>query len=198
MILARRHEQELAEIKALAQQLDWHVQQGLEDLKQLREAYDRSPAEVSGIGPLVAFVHIPKTAGGSVTRMLSAVYSRRGVIKTGNYVRGPERTQNKLGRLGELAAQWSSSRGRAHAIWSPAREQPAAGHAVHHIPPRACRSGPFTLLPAYPPPRNGECGARDTGSGQARELARGGAGREADAPAMQSLHALPLLAPYAR
>jgi hypothetical protein len=72
---ARQHEQELAEIKALAHELDRRMQQGLEQLERIKEAQDRlvapgqSPVRSAvggnGAGPLVAFVHIPKTAGAS-------------------------------------------------------------------------------------------------------------------------------------
>jgi hypothetical protein len=54
-------------------------------------------SEVSDSEPLVAFVHIPKTAGGTATSMLNALYSKQEVRKTGNYLRGgPGKTERKI------------------------------------------------------------------------------------------------------
>jgi hypothetical protein len=46
--------------------------------------------------PLIAFVHIPKTAGGTVTTMFSAAWGKKCINKTGNYVSGPEKTVGKV------------------------------------------------------------------------------------------------------
>jgi hypothetical protein len=46
--------------------------------------------------PLLAFVHIPKTAGGTVTNMLASAYSKAAVHKAGNYMKGPDKTTRKV------------------------------------------------------------------------------------------------------
>jgi hypothetical protein len=96
VLFTRRHEQELAEIKALTHELDQHVQTGLERMKQIREAQDRLLLGASRSEPLLAFVHIPKTAGATVTSMLAAAYSKPEVHKAGNYMRGPAKTAQKV------------------------------------------------------------------------------------------------------
>jgi hypothetical protein len=88
-MFARRHEQDLAEIKALADEL-----------------------ESDDAGPLLAFVHIPKTAGGTVTSMLAAAYSKRGIAKTGNYIKGPEKTVRKVTRRPGAWESWHRGGGR--------------------------------------------------------------------------------------
>ncbi len=47
---------------------------------------------------MIAFVHIPKTAGGTVTTMFTAAYSDAGVKNAGNYMKGAERTVTKVER----------------------------------------------------------------------------------------------------
>jgi hypothetical protein len=49
--------------------------------------------------PLLAFVHIPKTAGGTVTTMLTRAYGEDGVGNAGNYLRDPETTPTMIARL---------------------------------------------------------------------------------------------------
>jgi hypothetical protein len=51
-----------------------------------------------GAAPLVAFVHVPKTAGATVTSMLMSAYSRQEVRNAGNYLRHPETTPAKIAR----------------------------------------------------------------------------------------------------
>jgi hypothetical protein len=119
MIFSRRHEQELAEIKALAYELDERTRKGLAQLKLIRGAQERlaghgatsvdqssqtaAPASEDASAdvtpwpgdrpaPLLAFVHIPKTAGGTVISMFAAAYSKSGVRDGGNYLRSPQRT----------------------------------------------------------------------------------------------------------
>jgi hypothetical protein len=93
-------EQELAEIQSLALELDRSVKETLGQLKGIREGNDA--------GPLLVFVHIPKTAGGTVTSMLTAAYSRQAVRDAGNYARAPEKIERKirstLRRGGRVAA----------------------------------------------------------------------------------------------
>jgi hypothetical protein len=122
MEFSSRHERELAEIKALTNELDQRVQEGLGELERIRESQDKamgragdprrgrhrsgtqnarrpsSAADRDGSEPLLAFVHIPKTAGGSVMSMFTAAYSKKGVKKTGNYVSNPEKTQRKISK----------------------------------------------------------------------------------------------------
>jgi hypothetical protein len=121
-MFTRRHEQELAEIKALAHELDQHVQRSLERLEQIREAQAdlvppgrpraSSAVDGNGVEPLVAFVHIPKTAGGSVTTMLSTAYSRTGVTDTGNYVASPEANLRKTTKRPGAWERWRRGGGR--------------------------------------------------------------------------------------
>jgi sulfotransferase famil protein len=101
-----RHEQDLAEIKALYGALDQHVREGLAQLARIREAQERlaargqprasSAVDRNGGEPLVAFVHIPKTAGGAVTTMFANAYSRKGTYNTANYISSPEKTVAKV------------------------------------------------------------------------------------------------------
>jgi hypothetical protein len=51
-----------------------------------------------GGSPPLAFVHIPKTAGGTVKGILVSAYSRRAVQDAGNYPRNPTKTVAKLAR----------------------------------------------------------------------------------------------------
>jgi hypothetical protein len=48
-------------------------------------AHARAHSVGPGAGPLIAFVHIPKTAGGTAPNVLAAAYSRGAV----HYLRGP-------------------------------------------------------------------------------------------------------------
>src|SRR4051812_9251716 len=80
MVFTRRHERELGEIKRLARQLR-------NDLQRVKRELDRIEAAT---GPLVAFIHIPKTAGGTAKDMLMRAYSRTALHNAGNYLRDPE------------------------------------------------------------------------------------------------------------
>jgi hypothetical protein len=62
--------------------------------------------------PLIAFVHIPKTAGGTVTSMFSAAYSKKGINKTGNYISGPEKTLAKATKRPGGWEDWHRGGGR--------------------------------------------------------------------------------------
>jgi hypothetical protein len=57
-------------------------------------------------GSLVAFVHVPKTAGGTVKAMLAAAPSGHRVIDCGNFLRSPEGMNRKLAQL--RARGWST------------------------------------------------------------------------------------------
>jgi hypothetical protein len=119
MAFTKQHEQEIADIKALSHELDRRVRESLTRLESIRQSQDEAlrdagnggaseardksrrevaPPERSSSEPLLAFVHIPKTAGGSVTSMLTAAYSKEGIGKTGNYVRNPEKTAKKISK----------------------------------------------------------------------------------------------------
>src|SRR4051812_48664558 len=104
MLFTRRHEQELAEIRALTHELSEHVQAAEAELERILSIQERQRA---GLGlekarvhaaPLIAFVHIPKTGGATVTNMLARAYSKPGVHSAGNFMRGPEATANKVTR----------------------------------------------------------------------------------------------------
>jgi hypothetical protein len=103
-----RQQRELAEIDALARALNRSVHETLGQVRELRQAQrELRPAPTQGTQasagesgapgePLLAFVHIPKTAGKTVTTMLAAAYSRQAIRDGGNYFRGPERTSRKV------------------------------------------------------------------------------------------------------
>ena len=56
--------------------------------------------------PLLAFIHVPRTGGGTVSSALSKNYSRlRGV---GNFQRGPEKTRMAIERLGTDSGEWKA------------------------------------------------------------------------------------------
>jgi hypothetical protein len=121
-VFPRRHEEDLAEIRALAEDLDRHACESQRQLALIKEiqnrevlrarlrrsaarlraaADDRQARSVAGderAEPMLAFVHIPKTAGKTVITMLAAAYTRQAVGNTGNYVRSPEKTRRKLVR----------------------------------------------------------------------------------------------------
>ena len=62
-----------------------------------------------GAHPLTAFVHIPKTAGGTVGVMLNNAYPPGAVRKAGNYLRYPERNLAKLTRA-KWTGRWIGAR----------------------------------------------------------------------------------------
>jgi hypothetical protein len=98
-----RHAQDLAEIKALAEA-------HLERARLVEERVDRLEAacehrRMTGAnraeavdGSLLAFVHIPKTAGGTVKNMLGNAYPRTAVADTGNVFISEDRTASRLAR----------------------------------------------------------------------------------------------------
>ncbi len=55
---------------------------------------DRRP-DASGGGPLF-FVHIPKTAGGTLKSVLARAYGKRAIVDAGNYSLNPEITREKV------------------------------------------------------------------------------------------------------
>jgi hypothetical protein len=98
-------EQELAEIKALTYELGESTQLVL---KRIREARGLLAAH----GPLLAFVHIPKTAGATATTMFARVYSKSGVHPAGNFIKGPEKTARKVVRRPGGWETWHRRGGR--------------------------------------------------------------------------------------
>lgn len=62
-----------------------------------------------GAGPLVAFVHIPKTAGATVTSVFVGAYSKAEVREAGNYLRHPEKTPRKIA-WGRWTGAWAEAR----------------------------------------------------------------------------------------
>jgi len=68
--------------------------------RQERRARRSGPARVRDAGePLVVFVHIPKTAGLTVSSLLAGAFSKEAVWKAGNFFKGPEKTEGKLARF---------------------------------------------------------------------------------------------------
>lgn len=118
-MLTRPHEPDLAEIKALTYELGRTTQVVLERIRETQArlahsnpgtaqrigqtADDRPQArpaiDGNGTGPILAFVHIPKTAGGTVNSMLTAAYSKSAVQDAGNYARAPEKVTRKVSSI---------------------------------------------------------------------------------------------------
>lgn len=61
---------------------------------------------------IIAFVHIPKTAGATVTSMLAAAYSRRAMHKAGNYIRDQDHSEQKLSKRAGSWQSWNRRGGR--------------------------------------------------------------------------------------
>ena len=65
-----------------------------------------------GRNGLIAFVHIPKTAGGTVSAMFLTAYSYQGLHKAGNYMRGPEQALRKVTKSPQAWKKWRGKGGR--------------------------------------------------------------------------------------
>ena len=106
--------QELVEIRALTSELR---ESGHEVLARVRDAQDelgirdRYGVGQHDDGPLVAFVHIPKTAGGTVKGMFANAYSGAAIRNAGNYGKGSERSGRKIAKRGDWE-QWRRRGGR--------------------------------------------------------------------------------------
>ncbi len=123
LMFTSRHEQDLAEVRAQAEGLSLEADRVLEKVARVEKAQDRllaarglprvkrpspsaaapAPAQTDdpespAKPPLLAFVHIPKTAGGTVNSMFLSVYDSVDVGKAGNYMRSIERTTDKIKR----------------------------------------------------------------------------------------------------
>jgi hypothetical protein len=121
MIFTKRDERELSEIKELTHELGKGAQEVLERLGHINELHQRqlvaqSRGSAGSDGrdarPLLAFVHIPKTAGGTVTNMLARAYSKSGVNAAGNYMTGPEQAARKVTRRPGGWEAWQRKGGR--------------------------------------------------------------------------------------
>lgn len=114
--------QELNAIRELAYERDRQIRQVLAEVAGVRQALGRltdgEPArpgpgvEEDGAEPLIAFVHIPKTAGGTARSIFAAAYTRRGIDKTGNYVSGPEASERKIAKRPGGWEAWHRRGGR--------------------------------------------------------------------------------------
>jgi hypothetical protein len=60
--------------------------------RRLAEAAEQGNGAQAAPGPPIAFVHIPKTAGGTLKSMFSAAYGREAITSAGNYLRSPDKT----------------------------------------------------------------------------------------------------------
>ena len=118
-------ERQLAEIKALIGDADQRLTDVVELIdrvaggpatavqgKKPHHRQARAQSDGKNVQPLIAFVHIPKTAGGTVTTMFSAAFSKRGINKTGNYISGPEKTLTKVMKRPGGWEDWSRAGGR--------------------------------------------------------------------------------------
>jgi hypothetical protein len=114
MIFTRRHEQDIAEIKALHQELGQDVAAALDQTKRIQKAQGvkvKEPLPRPG-EPLLAFVHVPKTAGSTVKSMLAAAYSSAAIRDTGNFLGAPDATVAKVAHGGRGWEQWRQRGGR--------------------------------------------------------------------------------------
>jgi hypothetical protein len=104
--MSKHRELQLAEVKPLAVELSESVH---EVLCRIRVAKDElAPPSTAPI----AFVHIPKTAGGTAKNMLAAAYSRTGLRDAGNYMVRPERAVSKLNTYAGRWEDWHRKGGR--------------------------------------------------------------------------------------
>jgi hypothetical protein len=104
-MLSRPGEADLAEIKTFVDELGASDQLVLERVREARN--ELAPRE-----PPVAFVHIPKTAGGTVTDMFARAWSRAAVHDAGNFIKDPERSAMKVTRRPGGWEKWSRAGGR--------------------------------------------------------------------------------------
>ena len=115
MTLTTRQEREFAEIRELTRGLTRSTRELLDRIGEARGA-------LAPPGPMLGFVHIPKTAGGTATTMLARAYSKSAVRDAGNYLRSPETTMRKASGPPGGWARWRDSGGRV-----------AAGHVPYGV-----------------------------------------------------------------
>ena len=101
-------EAQLGELKASAAAFAESSRDSLIRVRQAR-------GELAGPSNLLAFVHIPKTAGGTVINMLAAAYSRAALHDAGNYMTGPDGSARKLARRAGGWQAWERRGGRVTA-----------------------------------------------------------------------------------
>jgi len=120
-MLTTEDELELAKYRSRLARADRRVQQRVRELQDILPGGD--PPEA-----LIAFVHIPKTAGATVTSMFAAAYSRKALHKAGNYMRNAEMTGRKVSKAPGGWQDWQRRGGRVsvgHVPYSLFR---------HHLP----------------------------------------------------------------
>lgn len=104
-MLTRQDVEELAAFRSRLAEADRQIQKQIRRLNGI-VTRGNSPH------PLIAFVHIPKTAGGTVSSMFVAAYSKRGMHKAGNYLKGPELAERKIARADAGWENWHRNGGR--------------------------------------------------------------------------------------
>ena len=115
------YEQELGELRTLAHEFDRSTR---EVLGRVREARGHLAAPQ----PLIAFVHIPKTAGSTALNMLGGAFTKQALTDAGNIYRSLDKVERKLGGPGGGEA------------WSRRGKRVMAGHVPYaifheHLPP---------------------------------------------------------------
>jgi len=65
-----------------------------------------TPADAAGSEPLLAFVHIPRTGGGTVSSAISKNYDR--LKSVGNIQKGPEKTRSGLENIAAKLGAWQA------------------------------------------------------------------------------------------
>jgi hypothetical protein len=129
---------ELSTIRALADELTRDLEDVRGEVRDARAELGLEPAladpaatgnGAAGLEPLIAFVHIPKTAGGTATSMLAQAYSKSALHEAGNYMKGPEATVNKIDRQEGGWPSWQRKGGRVVVGHVPYRV------FAEHLPP---------------------------------------------------------------
>src|SRR3954451_6780969 len=102
-------EQELADIRAITRELDRRARGCQGQLDRIEAGQDKA---LGRYPPLVAFVHIPKTAGAAVATMFTTAYTRQGTCDTRNYISGREKVVTKLTKRPGGWERWQRRGGR--------------------------------------------------------------------------------------
>ena len=115
-------EEDLTELRALTDELSDSDQLVLQRVREARR-------ELAPPGPPIAFVHIPKTAGGTATSMLARAFTKQAITDGGNIYRSLDKVERKL-RGGP--GGWEG--------WSRRGKRVTAGHVPYamfreHLPP---------------------------------------------------------------
>ena len=122
------YEQELGELRTLAHEFERSTQEVLGRVREARShlaapGWERSADAAAG--PTIAFVHIPKTAGGTAINMLTNAFSKAGITDAGNFITGPEKVATKLRKGPEGWERWRDRGGRVvsgHVPYAALRE----------------------------------------------------------------------------